>query len=51
MKNESYKPTYFGNFIHYYDSLVKHFNSDTIYLYREKRKYYFILDELHSLPD
>ena len=48
MDNKMYKPIEFYKFIHNNDILEKHANSDTIYLYRENQRYYFIMDDLHE---
>ncbi|MFZ7132903.1 MAG: hypothetical protein ACOWWR_11135 [Eubacteriales bacterium] len=41
--NLSYTPYFIGRFINRGDSLVKSAFSDSIFIYRNKKKYYFIL--------
>lgn len=44
-ENSSYRPYLLCDFIHSGDSLVKRFKSDTVYVYRENKKYAFLLGE------
>jgi hypothetical protein len=41
--NYHYKNSSLGNFIQEEDSLVKRRNSDTLFIYRNDKKYYFVL--------
>jgi len=41
--NSSYEPNYLGDFAHIGDYVVKHVNSDSIFIYQDSIKYYFII--------
>ena len=47
LTNTQYKPNYFDFFITYGDSLSKRANSDTLYVYRGGREYYFVTNPLN----
>jgi len=45
-KNENYTSSYINNFIQVGDSLSKVAFSDTLYIYRNKQRYFFVLEKV-----
>jgi hypothetical protein len=43
--NYNYEPSYFGKFIEFGDSIRKQKGTDTLYIYRDNRRYFFLIDE------
>jgi hypothetical protein len=48
--NYDYNPYSIENFLQINDSILKTRNSDTIYIYRDTIKYYFIIGEIINKP-
>ncbi|NOU60942.1 hypothetical protein [Marinifilum caeruleilacunae] len=44
--NNNYNPRLLSRFLRINDSIYKPSNSDTLYVFKEKRKYYFIMETL-----
>ncbi|MEE4196268.1 MAG: hypothetical protein V2I54_01375 [Bacteroidales bacterium] len=44
-ENSNYSPSYFIEFIKRGDNVLKNCNSDTLYIHRENKVYYFIIKE------
>ena len=43
--NYNYEPSYFGDFIEFGDSVRKPKGTDTLYIYRDNKRYFFLIDE------
>ncbi|NJM14817.1 MAG: hypothetical protein HC896_05060 [Bacteroidales bacterium] len=48
--NYEYKPYSIESFLQINDSISKPYNSDTIYIYRDKFEFYFIIGEIINKP-
>jgi|GEM_PF-2247950 len=42
-QNKMYEKYWLGDFLQGYDSIVKHANSDTLFIYRQRKTYFFRL--------
>jgi hypothetical protein len=42
-QNKMYEKHWLGDFLQGYDSIVKHSNSDTLFIYRQRKTYFFRL--------